>query len=301
MHFKTWIKSFLFIGLLTSHVYAEEYQKAVETEENVKNKLYPRSGRLEFAGPAFGMILNQSYIESYGFHFGMTYFINETWGLGIEGLLAQNTDKSERTCIENFFNDQFEEVGPACLPEGGDPSQYLINENGEAVRGANMGPAYVAIREIQNIAMATLVWNPIYGKQLAFLSFTSYFDIYTTMGLGLTFSEYYPESVNLRDGRRARAPFPRDVLGCPKGSDSKGNKVAGVCPDDPEINSLIGIAGRPTPQSQSTPTMTFGIGQKIHFKKYFHIKGELRNYTLLGTESGFESIFAVWLGLGVRI
>ena len=46
--------------------------------------------------------------------------------------------------------------------------------------------------------------------------------------------------------------------------------------------------------------INLGLGQKFHFMKRFHIKAELRNYTLLATPTGFDNFFTLWGGIGVR-
>jgi outer membrane beta-barrel protein len=273
-------------------LFADPYRKAIETDENVKNKLFPKDGLWEFSGPSFGTILNQSYIDSYLIHFGLTYFTSERWGLSLEGAYAINTDKPERYCIEHFYNDPYEIVGATCLSPGEDPTHDL-EVNGLPVKGASFGPAYVPIRELNYLVTGSFIWNPIYGKQLAFLSFTNYFDIFITGGIGATFSTFYPESLHLRNGTISRGPVPNTITGCPSSP--------GVCPRDPNIDNLIGEGGRPDPISDISPTLTFGIGQKFHFKKRFHIKVEIRNYTLVGTEEGYEPFFALWAGFGFRL
>ena len=61
-----------------------------------------------------------------------------------------------------------------------------------------------------------------------------------------------------------------------------------------------GKEGRPTAQKQSNVFLDGGIGQKIHFGKKFHLKGELRNHLVLGTPGGFDMFFTLWGGLGMR-
>ncbi len=284
----------LCIYLLPSFLYGQSYQRAAESEENVKNKLFPKFGKFEVSMPAGGLILNQSYVDSYLVQGALTYYISESWGLSLEGLYVINSDRSERFCIENFYNDPFNQLAVPCPIPTDDIRAPLKDTKGNAVRGASFGPAYSPIRELNTLAFATAVWNPIYGKQLAFLNFTSYFDIFVTMGLGVAMSTFYPESLYLRNGKKARGQLPLDFppTGCPQS--------LGVCPDDKDADSLIGANGRPDPQADISPMLTFGLGQKFHFAKRFHLKTELRNFTLIGGPNTYEAYFALWLGVGVR-
>jgi outer membrane beta-barrel protein len=272
--------------LLTSFsVFGQSYKKATRADDDVvKNKLFPKKGRTELSVPNLGVIVNQSYINSLIFHGGINYFWSEEWGIGAEGLFSFNSDKNERACIENFYNDPEYNVGAVCGPP----------ENLEGAAGANYGPAYVPIREVSNILAINGIWNPIYGKQLFFLSTTSYLDLFLTFGLGLTSSKFYPERTILRNGNRSRGPTP---------APGSGETPPGASPTQVDAEGLYsyGIDGRPEAEIQSHPTLVLGVGQKIHFMKRFNAKAEIRNYTVIGTDAGFDTFFAVWLGFGVRI
>jgi hypothetical protein len=142
--------------------------------------------------------------------------------------------------------------------------------------------------------VATATWNPVYAKQILFLSATSYFDLFLTMGAGLAMSDFYPKQLLLKNGKNARGPTPEK-------SRRDSTNVPGVSPkDDPEGN-YYGPNGRNDPLQEQHPLITFGIGQKFHFMNRFNIKIELRNFTLIGTDAGFDSFFALWGGLGVRL
>ena len=39
----------------------------------------------------------------------------------------------------------------------------------------------------------------------------------------------------------------------------------------------------------------------MHFYERFYFKAELRNYTLLQTEAGYDTFFMLWAGLGARL
>ena len=257
----------------------EEYRKAVEGEDVVRNKLFPKKGRIELNGPDFGVILNQSYVNTFLFHGGLNYYFSEVWGFGAEFALAMNRNKGERECIENFFNNPRKSAAPECGTEDQVPE------------GGNYGPAYVPIRELKYIIAGNAIWNPVYGKQIMLLRATAYFDVFVTMGGGLAFSDAYPKSSTLRNGKDSRGVFPETGPGGPGARPGE---------TDSDGNLLYGETGRPDPVQASNPLVNFGIGQKYHFAKRFNVKAELRNYTLLGTESGFDNFFTLWGGFGMR-
>ena len=57
-----------------------------------------------------------------------------------------------------------------------------IMKNGRVIDGSSFAPTYIGIREIDLLVIGNFSWNPLYGKQLAFLTFTSYFDFYVNVG-----------------------------------------------------------------------------------------------------------------------
>lgn len=281
---------------------SKRFTKATEDEDDVvKNKLFPKRRRVEIAGPDVGAVLNQSYVASYVLHANINYYWKEEWGFTLEGLFVINQDKSERYCIENFYNDFENKVAASCPVPGtaiDAPLYSGTDEQGNPVTvpGANFGPAYVPVRELNYVVTGAAVWNPVYGKQLAFLTRTVYFDLFITIGGGLAFSTYYPEQTILKNGKLSRGNAPANI------PDDCNDMPVGVCPDSNGThNNFVGINGRPPPQSQTTPTFTLGIGQKFHFKERFNFKGEIRNYTLLGTEAGFDTFFMAWIGFGMRL
>lgn len=263
---------------------SQSYKKAAEGDEVVKSKLFPKKGKIELNGPNAGAILNQSYVDTYLLHGGLTYFSSETWGFGLEGMYAINSDNAARYCIERFYNDPKSEVTAQC-----DTEDVAEGSNLQGATRANYGPAYVPIREVKYAVAGTAIWNPVYGKQLFFLSATGYFDLYLTMGAGLLFSDFYPEQSILKNGNQSRGAFPPEGSGGP----ALGASVA-------EVDSW-GEAGRPIPEQTTDFMIVTGVGQKYHFSKRFNFKVELRNYLLLGTPSGFDLFFTLWGGLGMRI
>ena len=300
-------KIFLFFLLLTclvgssgtAEAQRKSFRKSTDDDEEViKSKLFPKRGSLEISGLDGGTILNQAYVQSFVFHSGINYYFREDWGIGIDALLSFNQDKTERYVIEHFYNDPNQEVGVVPTPDIA-PVAPLKKPDGTFLPKSNFGPAYVGIRELSSIISAAAVWSPIYGKQLAFMSQTIYFDAFLTMGLGIALSNYYPASLFLANGNKSRInPVDKPKLQAMTSCDTA--VLGGVCPSDPKALNYVGAAGRPTPSADTTPTITLGVGQKFHFLSNFHLKAEIRNYTLLGTQSGFDSIFAIWAGLGVR-
>jgi outer membrane beta-barrel protein len=255
-------------------------QKSTEGSDVVMNKIYPKKEKFELNLLNVGFILNQAYVETLLFGVGANYYFSEVWGVGADITFGNNTDKPERDCIENFYNDPFEEVGAPC----GDAS------NLDGVTVANYGPAYVPIREINNMIIGNILWNPIYGKQLVFMNSTSYFDLFLEAGLGLANSTFYPKQETLKNTFPARGAFDenQDV--------AKDEKIGA----DASETGSYGTEGRPEPESQSNVLINLGVGQKLHFAKRFHIRMDLRNITLLGTSSGFENLFVLFAGAGMR-
>lgn len=249
------------------------------------NKLYPKKETFELNLVNVGFILNQAYVETLLFGIGASYNFSEEWGFGADIMFGNNTDKPERECIENFYNDPFEEVAAPCGSA----------DNLEGTQIANYGPAYVPIREINSLIIGNLLWNPIYGKQLVFLSSTSYFDLLIEVGLGLANSTFYPKQEVLKNNRKARGSFPDNIPDAEKQQSSED----AIGAEKEDVGSY-GIDGRPEPESQSNVLINLGVGQKLHFAKRFHIRLDLRNITLVGTPSGFENLFILFAGAGMR-
>lgn len=253
------------------------YKKATEEDDDVvKNKLFPKREKVEINGPNFGGILNQSYVNTFLVDGGINYYFSELWGFGLEGAFAINQDKDARNCIENFYNDFDFKVDSEC------------GSSNNLSSPANYGPAYVPIRETKYIIGGNAIYSPIYGKQLLFLSATSYFDLFFIFGAGVVISDYYPEQTTLKNGNVSRNKNYDPTAGGTKPGAEAGDTTS------------YGIDGRPAPETSTSPMINVGIGQKYHFMKRFHIKAELRNYTLLATPTGFDNFFTLWGGIGVR-
>ena len=273
---------------LSSIAYSAEPDSAVETVE-IKKKLFPKSKRFEL-GADFGKILNQSYVSSYLLHFNGTYYISETSGISAEFAMALNSDENSRTCVENFYNDPYDRVDSNCAQKDGGAAEDF---GGVDPKEATVGPAYPAIREIKNVITAAWVWVPVYGKQLFFMSGVNHFDVYTTLGGGVMMSDYYNQKKNASDGREYRGSFPAR----PKAGETQTGTPPGVGPDE---TNEYGKNGRPPPTATTSPLITVGIGQELHFGKMLNVKMEIRNYTLIGVPGFFEPYFAIWGGVGLR-
>jgi outer membrane beta-barrel protein len=288
--------TWLLYGLWQSPLQAADYRKATEGRDVVMGKLYPKAERFEVSAPQIGFIMNQSYINTFLIGGSATYFLNENLGFSLDVSSGVNNDKPERFCIENFFYDPKNEVGVAC----GDVS-LLKGTDVDNDQFPRYGPAYVPIREIQQVLLGNVVWTPVYGKQLIYLSSTSYFDLFTELGLGIVGSKYYPKQEILKNGNLPRGvyidPDPNRVPPNDPAQAAANNAKIGALPDQPQF---YGIGGRPNAQAGNNVVLNLGLGQKFHFGKMFHIKVYVRNMTLLGTDQGFENLLAFYGGIGVR-
>ncbi len=272
-----------FTGALAPSGYA--YEKAVEGPDVVKDKLFPKKSAVELDAK-LGSVLNGSYIQTFMLNGSLTYFWSENWGFSAEGVFALNSDKAERACIETFYNDPNFAIGAQC---GGS-----ANLSQDSKGDANFGPAYVPIRELNYIGTGNFVWNPLYGKQLVLLSFTTYFDFFIGFGGGLAISKYYPQQNNFPDGTPQRGVF------CTKEEAAKPNGCSTANNPGTLDESLTGIAGRPQPLSQSNVLTHVSVGQRFHFMKRFELLASLDNYLLIGTPQTFDSYITLYGGLGVR-
>ena len=261
------------------------YEKAVEGPDVVKDKLFPKKSNIEVDGK-LGMVLNGSYTQTFLANAGITYFWSETWGFNLDGNFALNSDKVERNCIENFYNDPNFALGSQC----GGADTLSQDQAGDA----NFGPAYVPIRQIQYMGTGNFVWNPIYGKQLILMSFTTYFDFYVAFGGGMAISQYYPERLNFPDGHPQRGVF------CTKAASKQANGCSTANNPGTTDTTLIGTAGRPAPLNENNVVAHVAIGQRFHFLKHFELLASLEDYTLIGTEQTFDTYLTLFGGLGVR-
>jgi hypothetical protein len=269
-----------------------------DSGETVYNKLYPKGHKLELSLPSFGFFMNQSYVASSFIKMHVGYYRSEQWGFFLEGFKVLNQDKEERYCIENFYNDFEDKLAVSCPLSSEDKSTHLFDGSLNPRKGANFGPAYPDVREIQYILSGMVEWAPIYGKKLLYMSHVFFFDLFFHLGGAIVLSDHYPESFYLRNGKLARGTVSSKDLstgGCPS-----GENIPGVCPGDPDVASLVGKGGRPTPKKEVLPGIVFSIGQKIHFLERWHIRGEIQSLTIFTSGSQTESLFNLSFGAGFR-
>ncbi len=279
-------------GVLAPSTVGFAYEKATDLNEVVLMKLFPKKKKIELDA-RFGLVLNSSYNNTFLGNLGLTYFWSEEWGFNVEGTFAAVSDKDERGCIETFYNDPNYAVDSA---ECGDAEALKEDEDGDA----NFGPAYVPIRELKNMFIGNFVWNPIYGKQIVLMSATNYFDFYIKMGGGVAMSDFYPKQSEVASGKSSRGAFCRKQDSTEvKGPEGCTERSEGKNPGTTNQEET-GITGRPIPEAQSNLTMHLSIGQRFHFMKRFLVTASLENYTLLGTDSGFDNFLALMGGFGVR-
>jgi len=279
------------LGVIAPSNIGLSYEKASDLNEVVLMKLFPKKEKVELDA-RFGLVLNSSYNNTFLANMGLTYFWSEEWGFNVEGTFAATQDKPERGCIETFYNDPNFEVDAEC----GDSEALKDDPDGDA----NFGPAYVPIRELKNMFIGNFVWNPIYGKQIVLMSATNYFDFYIKMGGGVAMSDFYRKQPQVASGKSSRGAFCRkqdstEVKGPQGCTERSEGKNPGTSDQDE-----TGITGRPDVEAQSNLTMHLSIGQRFHFMKRFLFTASLENYTLLGTDSGFDNFLALMGGFGVR-
>jgi outer membrane beta-barrel protein len=275
----------MLLGSMNAHGAA--YTRASEGRKVVRGKLMPKARRIELNVDG-GLILNQSFVDTYLGHASLNYYFNEVWGIGLEGAVGANSDKSERECVESFYNNPQQLAGDSCPQEG------VV----EFPTGGNYGPAYVRIRQIDTIILGNAIWSPVYGKQLFFLSGLLHFDLFFNFGGGVVMSTIYPKSTTTRvdgggAGRPTRTPADPAAVG------STAAELGIGCAQADEF--CYGIEGRPDPLSETHPVINLGIGQKLLFNKRLGLKLELRDLLIIDSESGFENLFTFWGGLTLRL
>jgi hypothetical protein len=260
---------------------AEEYQKATEIDEIVLEKLYPKEGRLE-VNADLGIILNQAFVDTTLFRASASYYLSESWGLSFSVIKARNRDKEERLCVESFYNDPEKELSNVCA------SQDSTDEI-ETAEKANMGPAYMPIREIQDIFILESIFSPNYGKQIFFLGLVSHFDFQLKIGAGIARSIYYEQRTSVKDDpvRLARGGF----------SEEQGAINPGVSPEETD---KYGTPGRPEPLYQTNAVIAPALVQKFYIADRLSWNAELGSLFILGTPGGFEYLLTISTGVGFR-
>lgn len=290
---------------LSSSVWAQTrpYRKATEGQAVVMRKLYPKKRKVEFSFNS-GALVNQSYIETVMFSTGMSYHFNEHWGITSEWSYGLSFDKSDRFCLEHFVNKSTQAettfagfecfYDEASLKDPRDPTGKKDSETVKKMKTVgrdiiNLGPAYVPIVQIKQLAMGGVVWTPIYGKQIfTFLPRTSHMDFYL-LGLGgVAIGDFFRQQTTLANENKSRF------------SEQNKDKIpSGVGTALDEVESY-GAKGRPEAQKFYSPAVAIGIGQKYHLARWLFLRIEARNYAVFAVQDVFfHSVFAVRGGLGV--
>jgi outer membrane beta-barrel protein len=261
------------------------YRKAVEGNEVVKGKIYPREGRIQINALQFGGILNQSYVSTLLIPVGLTYHFNEWHALNAEFVQGISFDQGARECVESFYfsperaKDASGDPNP-CPPETPPIAPPTPNEGEKPAYQRK--PAYVPIRQVEQLYALNYQWTPVYGKALWFMSVVGYLDFYTTAGLGLASSTFWPLQATTSTGARTLEE------GVPA-----------------ENESEWGPSGRPLPVSQMGPTVSLGIGSRMYFAKYFTFNLDFRNTTLFGDDGNggtdIMNFLTVWGGFGLLL
>lgn len=297
--FAALISFVLLAATLISSKASADYRKAVEGNDVVKSKIYPRTEKFELLPIGAGMILNQSFQQTFLLTGGATYHFNEWHALNVEGFFGLSSDSSERECVESFFLNETR-AKRAAAAEGKsltsnctesrdyDPNVPLTvteppalgNETYEPppVHAYTRKPAYMAIRRIDQMFGVNYQWTPVYGKQLFFLSAVGYLDVYTSVGLGMAMNTYWPSKTTNSAGQDIKKHGTNNL-------------------------SEIGISGRPLPEKQTSPYFSAGVGNRFYFLDRFLINAEFRNFTIFGGDgaggSDIMNFFALWGGVGI--
>lgn len=303
-----------------------DYRSSVEGNEVVKGKFYPKAGRFQFNLVQGGLVMNQSFIDTYLYTGSITYHVNEWHAVNFEGLFGFSQDRYERKCVESFFyNDKRANTVSGnrsgnCDPDGkwdaktktpdNEPVPEGIDDKGadspwqkEKLRAGpyHLKPAYMPIREIKQVFGVNYQWTPVYGKALWFLSAVGYVDFFSTVGLGVTLSDFYP--------RKTTTLCDRDTH---KADSGKTGTQCDIKTEGTSERAGAGDAGRPAPEAQSSPTMSLGIGSRFYLGRVEGRNGggvaflgnlELRNFSVFGSDpnndAAFMNFFALWGGAGI--
>lgn len=259
-------------------------QVSVDTDEVVLERLFPKTNTFEFEGGA-GFLLNPSFVDTAVARVGMRYHWSEIWGLGLTVGKAVTKDRNERACIESFYNDPLYEVESVCD----------ANEQGYGTYGsksANIGAAYVPIRELNGIATAFVDYTLAYGKQILFQGGVSHFDLRVRLGASIIQSTFYAGRETVRGTSRPSRGDPLGEGGAPK---------AGVAKGETDSDGLLyGAEGRPVPTQENSPALYFALAEELHFFRRFFLSGELGGYVMVSSE-GVDPFFIANVGLGVRL
>lgn len=280
-----------------------DYRKSVEGNEVVKGKFYPKKGRFQVTAGG-GLVLNTSFTNSFLFGGTAGYHFDEWHALNLEVYAGSTVDKSDRTCIENFYLDETyarlngaTQTCPVTKPAPKETTNLEPNTGEKDQDKLKIDPdyyqnkapfqknaAYMPIREFTMVAAANYQWTPVYGKALFFLSQVAYLDFYLNAGAGIASFNFYPL---------------KDTI-----EDQSGNKrlmkdVGTVDPDK------YGLEGRPPVQNQTCPMGSLALGSRFYMARRYLLDLQLKNYPMVcddgygGTD--FGTPFALLGGIGVLL
>jgi hypothetical protein len=300
---------------------AVDYKSAVEGNEVVKGKFYPKESRFQLNLLQGGMILNQSFIDTYLYSGQAVYHFNEWHALSVDVVAGFSEDRSERACVENFYYNEERarnagaplscdvkgDYDPATPSSNSEPQPSNIKDDGKwdeekGARGPyHRKPAYMPIREIKQMFGVNYQWTPVYGKALWFMSTVGYMDFFLNAGAGIALSDYYPRQENTVCYSQYNQP-------------SSGETTCSIKDVGTSHPNGYGKAGRPLPEAQTSPLVSLGVGSRFYLGRVpGQAKGstaaafvgnlELRNYTVMGSgtsgDSGLMNFFGLWGGLGM--
>lgn len=293
MRFRT-LSVVLLLVFLSSALFSAS-SSGSSRNETVINKKYPKKFHVEIT-PSSTLFLNQVYLDTFFVGGQISFYPSESFGIHLEGAYGFNTDLPSRLCLETFYNDINRALPYKCgyqylsdkygvYETASDGAREKMKEPLVGKAGVSLGPSYVPIREIKFLAALTFSWNMLYGKQLAFMAFTNYFDLYLKFGGGIALSDYYPGQIYIKGGdgnKRYRTDTVTKV-----GTIKDCPKEYGVCVDgsDPHPNwrNLLGEEGRPEALQEVSPLATLAFGYRFHFLGYLHLMMEIRSYFLIAT------------------
>lgn len=301
-------------GFLSAEARAD-YRKSVEGNEVVKGKFYTKKGRVQLNGGG-GMILNQSFINTFLFGGSGTYHLDEWHAINFEFLVGKSFDKSDRVCVENFYldtdyaarnADKNPGAAASCpqgLPATSAPKDAAILEPGygspddgtQDQKKIDVNPkyyetrapfqknaAYMPVRELNFLGAINYQWTPVYGKSLFFLSQVVYLDFYLNAGAGLAFSNFYPLKETL-------------VV------DGKTVNMKDVGTTD---SNQYGVEGRPQPLAQTSPMASFAFGSRFYMARRYLIDIQLKNFTIVGSDgrggTDFSAPLSLTGGIGILL
>ncbi len=141
----------------------------------IQRKFLKKTGRFEFFGAA-NIVLNSQYFNLLGFNVAGTYHFSERWGIEVQGMLLSNLEKS---ITEGLRIDQAISTQNIITPK----SHYGLN----------------------------LRWSPIYGKMSLREKTINPFEVYFTLGLGVTNTDDTQSVLTIHGGLGQVYPLSKDT------------------------------------------------------------------------------------------